>query len=107
VLSESFAREICRWTDKLPGDCRDTADAILVGAARAGMDLRDLAGLAGEMLARSQPGTADDGPDDGLEDRSVRVATTFEGAGVISGDLTSQCAAVVIISSPRWAVFNV
>jgi hypothetical protein len=93
--SESFAREICRWTDKLPEECRDTADAILVGAARAGMDLAGLAELAGEMLARSQPDSSGDGPDDGFEDRSVRVETTFEGAGVISGNLTPECAAVV------------
>jgi hypothetical protein len=95
VLSESFAREICRWTDKLPGDCRDTADAILVGAARAGMDLRGLADLAGEMVARSMPDNSGDDPDETFEDRSVRVETTFEGAGVISGDLTPECAAVV------------
>src|SRR5580704_5721036 len=30
VLSESMARTICQWTDKLPADCRDTADGILV-----------------------------------------------------------------------------
>jgi hypothetical protein len=95
-ISESFAREICRWTGKLPEECRDTADAILVGAARAGMDLPDLAGLAGEILARARPETSgEDGPDDGLEDRSVRVETTFEGAGVLTGDLTPECAALV------------
>ena len=54
-MSESFARTICAWTDKLPEDCREAADAILVAAARAGMDLRDLAGLAGEIYARSLP----------------------------------------------------
>ncbi len=30
-----------------------------------------------------------------FEDRSLRLETTFEGAGVISGDLTPECAAVV------------
>src|SRR5260370_10662397 len=95
VVSESYARGICRWTDKLPEDCRDAADAILVGAARAGMDLRDLAGLAGEIVARAQPGTGEDGPDDGLGDRAGRVETTFEGAGIISRDLTPEVAAAV------------
>ena len=32
-ISESFARTICSWTDKLPEDCRQDADAILLGAA--------------------------------------------------------------------------
>ena len=39
-MSESYARTICGWTDKLPEDCRRDADEILLGAARAGMDLR-------------------------------------------------------------------
>ena len=54
-ISESYARTICQWTDKLPEDCRDAADAILVAAARAGADLRDLAELAAEIYARSLP----------------------------------------------------
>ena len=94
-LSESYARTICGWTDKLPGDCRPDADAILLGAAGAGMDLPDLAALAAEIYARSLPDQADDDRDGAFEDRSVRLETTFEGAGVLSGDLTPECAAVV------------
>ena len=41
---------ICAWTDKLPEECREDADEILLAAARAGMGLRDLAGLAGGDL---------------------------------------------------------
>ena len=94
-LSESFARMICAWTDRLPGDCREAADTILVTAARAGMDVRDLAGLAAEIYARSLPaGPGEDG-DQGFGDRSVTVEATFGGAGVLSGDLTPECAAVV------------
>ncbi len=59
------------------------------------MALRDLAGLAEEIYARSRPGTPDDSPDDGFDDRSVRLETTFQGAGVLNGDLTPECAAVV------------
>jgi hypothetical protein len=93
-MSESYARTICGWTGKLPGDCRDAADAILAAAARAGVDLRDLAELAAEIYARSLPVTGDE--DDGrFEDGSVRLETTFEGAGVLSGDLSAECAAVV------------
>ena len=58
-LSESYGRAICRWTDKLPQDCRPAADAILLSAAAAGMDLRDLAGLAAEMYERSRPDPPD------------------------------------------------
>ena len=54
-MSESYGRTICQWTDKLPAGCRPAADAILVTAARAGMDLPDLAALAAEMYERSRP----------------------------------------------------
>ena len=94
-LSESYARTICTWTDKLPEDCRPDADAILLAAAGAGMDLRDLAALAAEIYARSLPDTPDSDQDEAFEDRSVRLETTFEGAGVLGGDLTPECAAVV------------
>src|SRR5580693_5564755 len=94
-LSESYARTICGWTGKLPGDCREDADAILAGAAGAGMDLPDLAALAAEIYARSLPDTPDEDEDGAFEDRSVRLDTTFEGAGVLGGDLTPECAAVV------------
>ena len=48
-ISESVARTICGWTGKLPEDCREAADEILLEAARSGMDVRDLAGLAGDL----------------------------------------------------------
>ena len=94
-VSESVARTICQWNDRLPEDCRAAADEILVAGTKAGMDLRDLAGLAEEIYARSRPDTPDDSPDDGFDDRSVRLETTFQGAGVLAGDLTPECAAVV------------
>src|SRR6266852_273899 len=91
-LSESYARTLCLWTDKLPPGCRDAADEILLAAAARGLDLRGLAELAAEMLARSQPG---DDSDPVFEDRAVKLATTFGGAGVLHGDLTPECAEVV------------
>ena len=48
-MSESFARTICTWTDRLPEECRPDADEILLVAAGKGMDLRDLAGLAEDL----------------------------------------------------------
>jgi len=94
VVSESMARVICQWTDKLPQACRADADEILLTAAHAGGHQEDIAALAAEIYARSLPEDHDESGLD-FEDRKVRVETTFEGAGVISGDLTPECAAVV------------
>ena len=94
-ISESYARTLCRWTDKLPQDSREAADEILLAAAGQGMDLPDLAGLAAEMLERSRPDLPDEDTDRAFEDRAVKLATTFGGAGVIHGDLTPECAAIV------------
>jgi hypothetical protein len=94
VLSESMARTICRWTDRLPEVCRSAADEILIAAARSGARQEDLAALAAEIYARSLPDGEDD-PEPRFEDRRVRVETTFGGAGVLTGDLTPECAAVV------------
>ena len=91
-MSESFARTICAWTGKLPEDCLQDADEILLLAAKSGADLRDLAGLAGEIYARSLPGDPDKKRDQAFEDRSIRLETTFDGAGVLHGDLTPECA---------------
>jgi hypothetical protein len=108
-LTESWARTICGWTGELPGDSQDTADDILAGAALGGMNLRDLAGLAAEMQARADPGPGDDDdPGQVFEDRAVRLETTFGGAGVLAGDLTPECAAVIrtvldALSAPRGA----
>jgi hypothetical protein len=94
ALSESMAGTICQWTDKLPAECRPAADEILITAARAGARQEDLAALAAEIYARSLSEGEDD-PEPRFEDRQVRVETTFAGAGVITGDLTPDCAAVV------------
>ena len=82
VLTESVARLICGWTGKLPEDCQDAADGILLTAARGGARKEDLAALAAEIYARSLPGDGD-GNDllPSFEDRRVRVETTFAGAG--------------------------
>jgi hypothetical protein len=94
-ISESVARTICIWTERLPEDCREAADTILVTAAKARMDVRDLAGLAAEIYARSLPADPGKDRDQGFEDRSVKLETTFDGAGVLTGDLTPECASVV------------
>jgi hypothetical protein len=106
VLTDSMAATICRWMDKIPASCRDAADQILIAAARAGARQQDLAELAAEIYARSL--RDEDRPERTFEDRRVRVATTYDGAGLIDGDLTPDCAAVVTavlesLSAPRGA----
>jgi hypothetical protein len=93
-MSESFGRTIGTWTDKLPEGYRSAADEILLAAAAAGMGLRDLAGLFAEIYERARPDLPDQDPDRAFEDRGVRLETTFGGAGMLSGDLTPECAAI-------------
>jgi hypothetical protein len=94
-LSESYARAICQWTDKLPEKYRDQSDELLVAAAAEGLGLADLAGLFAEMYERARGDLPDEDPDREFADRGVRLETTFAGAGVMTGDLTPECAAVV------------
>jgi len=69
VVSESMARTICQWTDKLPEACRPAADEILIAAAQAGARQEDLAALAAEIYARSLTEDHDDQPRLDFEDR--------------------------------------
>ena len=94
TVSESFARQICDWSDLLPEAHRADADAILLAAAAGGAELADLAALAEEMRKRTARPDAD-GDDDGFADRHVRLETTFCGAGRLDGDLTPACAAAL------------
>ena len=80
-----------------------------MAAAAAGLDLGDLAALFAEMYQRCHGGRPDEDPARGFEDRGVRLATTFADAGVMSRDLTPQCAAVVgavldALAAPAGAV---
>src|SRR5579859_1892136 len=93
LLTKSVAVQLAKWTKAIPGECRDEAEELLVAAARAGVGLRGLAAMCAEILARTA-GPDPDGNDPGL-DRGLSLATTFEGAGVIHGDLTPECAAMV------------
>ena len=92
ILSESWARALCEITGKLPADMVDEADGLLVWTKLHGATLADLSGLATEMYLRSLP---DGPPDPEPADRSVRLATTLGGAGVLHGDLDASCAAMV------------
>ncbi|HEY1620825.1 MAG TPA: DUF222 domain-containing protein [Streptosporangiaceae bacterium] len=93
-ISESWAKRVCEWSDKLQPELREDADQILLGAAAGGADLADLSGLAEEMYRRSAPPDPDD-PDDGFGDRNLTLDEHYRGAGKLFGDLTPQCAAAV------------
>jgi hypothetical protein len=91
-VTEPVGRLIRLWTGKLPEKYRDDADEVLIAAAAARLDLEDLAALFAEMYQRARSELPDQDPDRDFEDRSVKLATTFGGAGVIHGDLTPECA---------------
>ena len=94
VLTKSEALQLAKWTCAIPEEYRDQAEEIVVAAARAGADLRALAAICAEIRYRTAPPDPDDETDKHL-DRGVSFDTTFEGAGVIRGDLTPECAAMV------------
>ena len=94
-LSESYGRTICQWTDRLPEKYREESDELLMKAAAAGLGLADLSALFAEMYQRARSDLPDEDPARGFADRGVRLETTFQGAGVLTGDLTPECAAVV------------
>ncbi|HEY7015171.1 MAG TPA: DUF222 domain-containing protein, partial [Streptosporangiaceae bacterium] len=93
-ISESWARQICEWTDLLPEDARADADAILLAAAKGGVALKDLAGLAEEMRQRTARPDRD-GDDDGFRDRSLSLGVTMGGTGRLRADLTPQATAAL------------
>ena len=94
VLSKSVALQLAKWIRPIPAEYRAQAEEILVAAARAGADLRALAAICAEIRYRTAPPDPDDEQDRHL-DRGVSFDTTFDGAGVIHGDLTPECAAMV------------
>jgi len=66
---------------------------VLIAAAGAGADLRALAQICAEIRSRTVPPDPD-GNDPAL-DRALFLDTTLDGAGVLRGDLTPECAAMV------------
>ena len=94
VLSKSQALQVARWLRPVPGEYRDAADRIVVAAARRGVDLRGLAAICAEIRYRTAQADPDDQNDKDL-DRGVSFDTTLDGAGVLHGDLTPECATMV------------
>src|SRR5271157_110617 len=73
-----------------PGRGRDPdrGGEVRCGPARPG-------GTGPEIYARSPRDEPDSDPDGEFNDRSLKLETTFQGAGVLNGDLTPECGAVV------------
>jgi hypothetical protein len=97
-LSDSWARQLARWTTRLPEGEVMRADKILLDGVRAGLPLYpDIARLAEAIhqAIRGQEPDPDDDPDDGFADRDVTLRTTIGGAGRMTGDLSATCAALL------------
>jgi len=94
VLTKSVALQVAKWTRVIPAEFRGEAEEIVVAAARAGADLRALAAICGEIRARTARPDPDD-PGDPHLDRGLSLETTIDGAGVLGGDLTPECSAMV------------
>jgi hypothetical protein len=92
-ISDSWAAEIAEWTRKLPPELRECVDKLLIDTAAAGANLEDLAIVARAAYEkwRSQQPDPDE-PDDGFDDRYLKLGTTIDNAGRVTGDLTPECA---------------
>jgi Domain of unknown function (DUF222)/HNH endonuclease len=100
-ISASWAQQILDWIKTLPGQLRNDTETILaiekilIQAAASGASLDDLKTILARALAQWQAAHPDPDRDDGFDDRYVQVGSTFGGAGVLRGNLTSECAAAV------------
>jgi Domain of unknown function (DUF222) len=92
VITKSVALQLAKWTSGIPDEFRAQAEEILIAAARAGAGLRELAAICAEIRYHTAPPDPDD---DKHLDRALFLDTTIDGAGVVRGDLTPQCAAMV------------
>ena len=93
AVTKSMALQLAQWTRQIPAEFRAQAEDILIAAARAGADLRALAQICAEIRSRTVPPDPD-GNDPAL-DRALFLDTTLDGAGLLRGDLTPECAAMV------------
>ena len=93
ALTTSVALQLAKWTRHIPAEYRGQAEEILIAAARAGADLRALAEICAEIRSRTVPPDPDG--NDPVLDRALVLDTTLDGAGLLRGDLTPECAAMV------------
>jgi hypothetical protein len=91
-LSLSVAKRVGQLTQKIDDDAvRTWVDDHIVAAAAIGASEHDLMVIAGAAVERLAPPD----PDKPFKDRYLTMETTFEGAGVLRGDLTPECAALL------------
>ena len=95
TVTQSLADEIAGWTKKMPADLRDEGDRVLVEAVAAGLPEEDLAVIAGHAIERWRGREPDPEEGDPFRDRFLDLATTLDGAGVVRGNLSPECAAAL------------
>ncbi len=95
AVTKSAALQLARWTRVIPEEFRAEAEQILVAAAHAGADLPALAAICAEIQARTAPPDPDDPAGDPRPDRGLSFDTTMDGAGVLRGELTPECSAML------------
>ncbi|HTU73953.1 MAG TPA: DUF222 domain-containing protein [Trebonia sp.] len=96
AISEAWAGEMADWTRRLPEDWRADVDRILLETAAAGAGFDDLAMIAQAAYEKWRQQQADpDDPDDGFDERYLKLATTIDDAGRVTGNLTPECAAAL------------
>jgi Domain of unknown function (DUF222) len=94
AVTASVTVQLAKWTTAIPDEFRNQAEEILVAAATAGAGLPELARICAEIRYRTAPPDRDD-EDDRHLDRGLGLDTTIDGVGVIRGDLTPECTAMV------------
>jgi hypothetical protein len=94
-LSESWAGELAEWTRKLPPDWRHDVDKLLADTAAAGANLEDLAIVARAAYERWRSQQPDPDDPEGFDDRFLKLGTTIDNAGRVTGNLTPECAAAL------------
>lgn len=93
LISESLAEQLMSWSEALKDpDLTAKMDDVLLAGALAGLSQADLRGLYEEARGLAAPAD-EDGPEP--PDRRLDLTTTLDGAGILRGELTPECAALL------------
>ena len=93
-ISPSWARQVCGWTQDLPGEVRADAEQVLLAAARGVADLGDLAGLA-EEIHRRTAGPDSDPTATGSRSGACGWMSTTRATGSWPANLSQRCTAAL------------